>query len=405
MTQQMHLLIVEPDPSGHRMVLHVRLIVQEAVARGWRVDVLTSRAAAEHSALHAVRAVLPANSVVHFLADYSKGTGSGRIALLRQQWDAYRSLAHSITHLAQQIKPTVTYLINLDNVYQVLAITRKPFGGTPFAGMMMGLGYHRRATGLGKGRWHDRIAEGLFRRVLRLPSLRAVTVIDSAFHAHASRAGVPEYSKLSYVPDVGSLECIGSRSEVRSAMNIPDDRFVILVYGSLSRRKGLAELMEAVASSPDLRVVLLLAGQADAGATTFLQGNVARLLTERGQIIRSEGFHDAEREGRVFAAADAVWIGYVGFYGSSGVLYQAGAASLPVIAAQEGLIGWLTARHGLGACCVPAERDTVIAAISSIANDPELARESGRRGRKLADSHTPEQFAAAICDAIERSRP
>jgi hypothetical protein len=47
----------------------------------------------------------------------------------------------------------------------------------------------------------------------------------------------------------------------------------------------------------------------------------------------------------------------------------------------------------------------VIAAIASIANDPELARESGRRGRKLADSHTPEQFAAAICDAIERSRP
>jgi glycosyltransferase involved in cell wall biosynthesis len=268
--------------------------------------------------------------------------------------------------------------------------------------MMMGITYHRKAMGIGSGSLRDGVARMVFHRVLRVPSLRTVTIIDEAFYRYARAAAVAEYDKLAYVPDIGLLEGMIPKSSAREFLGIGNDRFVVLVYGALSARKGIAELIAATASAASRRVVLLLAGSADEEAESILRSSDAQLLAERGQILRSPGFHDGRREAAVFSAADVVWVGYVGFFGSSGVLYQAGAAGLPVIAASDGQLGWLTTTYGLGVCCNPCDLSDVNFALETLMNRPDLASEYGARGKAHSEGHSPSHFARAICDAIER---
>ena len=403
MTRPFRLLLVEPEVSGHRMALHVRLIASEALARGWHVDLMTSASAVGHPALSTVQALLPPESRLHLLPPVPRASGQSRWSLLRQQWSYFRVMAEGIERMAGDERPTMTYFINLDNFYQALAVARQPLAGVPFAGMMMGVKYHRKAMGIGPGARRDGLARLLFRRVLRVPSLRAVTIIDEAFYRYSRAAAVPEYDKLAYVPDVGLLEARIPRREARRLLGIGDEAFVVLVYGALSARKGMVELIAATAASDNRRVVLLLAGSADQDAESILRSPEAQLLAARGQLVRSAGFHDGEREGAVFGAADAVWIGYVGFFGSSGVIYQAGAAGLPVVAAREGQLGWLTTTHGIGVCCNPSDGRDVAAAMATLMERPDIAAEYGARGKSLAERHSPALFAGAICNAIERA--
>ncbi len=68
----------------------------------------------------------------------------------------------------------------------------------------------------------------------------------------------------------------------------------------------------------------------------------------QGRIVESDLELNDDQESKVFAAANAVWLGYVGHLVMSSILVQAGLSSLPVVACREGLLGWLTCKEGLG---------------------------------------------------------
>ena len=120
--------------------------------------------------------------------------------------------------------------------------------------------------------------------------------------------------------------------------------------------------------------------------------------------IGSRAIHDDESEAQVFTAADLVWLGYVGgAYGSSGVLYQAGSAGLPVISMADGLIGWTVRKHKLGISLDTTDTAKVVDAIERMRNDEPMMREFGENGRRLAKSHTGTAFAKTICDSLAES--
>ena len=99
-----------------------------------------------------------------------------------------------------------------------------------------------------------------------------------------------------------------------------------------------------------------------------------------------------------------VWLGYIGgAYGSSGVLYQAGSAGLPVISMAEGLVGWAVRTHKLGISLDASDESAVVEAIQLLYQDEVIRRECGENGRRLAESHTGAAFAAVICDALAAS--
>ena len=103
----------------------------------------------------------------------------------------------------------------------------------------------------------------------------------------------------------------------------------------------------------------------------------------------------------VFSAADVVWLGYQGHYHMSGVLVQAGVMGLPVIACEEGLIGWLTRRFGSGPVVATSSPAAIATAIAELSRNATLAQHCGENGRLAYASHNLGIFSRILVDSIE----
>ncbi len=399
----MRVLIVEPKAGGHHMVSYVRFIVRAAARRGWSVQLLTTGNAFGHKAFELVRSELPPDSEVHVMDDVEKPPSSGSVALMQAQNSFYNALARGFSKLPGGREPDFVYVVNLDHFDKVLSLKGSPFGRLPFGGMMMSVKFHRHAMGLGPESRNDFFYGWLFRRMLAIPDLKFCTVVDEPFMEYAAGQDRREYRKLVHVPDVGELRGDMSREGARRKLGIGEGRFVVLVFGTLTRRKGIRELLQAVEelSREQSAVQVHLAGRQNEPVRALMKTPLATGLKRRNRLMVSEGFQDEEQEYRAFRSADAVWVGYVmGFTGSSGVLIQAASIGLPAIASDEGLVGWLTKRHGLGVTVTPGETSSVKRAITELAGNEALRNGCAENGRRFARRHTADGFGAAVCDVI-----
>jgi len=257
--------------------------------------------------------------------------------------------------------------------------------------------------GTGPSSRHDKLYKRSFERLLQIKSLFSIAVIDEYFLEYSRQQSNPGYSKVKFVPDPGELEGSESVAQFRGQLGIPEGRFVILVYGLLSTRKGVEELLKAVSLLKDEdEISILLAGQIDAGVETILRQSMAEKLLVSGRLIIVPGFQDKDQEYRVFRSANAVWLGYVdGFYGKSAVMAQAGSVGLPVLACKEGLIGVITKREDLGLVFDPKDATAVAARIKQLQSNPHLQERLGENGRCFAKRATAEEFGDALCAAID----
>lgn len=221
----------------------------------------------------------------------------------------------------------------------------------------------------------------------------------------AEGTGFSLYAKVVLIPDVGEVSGQETQRQVRCHIGIPLNAFVLLVYGSLSQRKGIKELLQAV-DSPDAPpgLMILLAGDPDPFVKKLLATHDVQKLRDKGVLKERLFFHSPEDEYRVFRAADAVWLGYVGgSYGSSGVLYQAGSIGTPLIATSRGLIGWLTEQHGLGLTIEPTDYSAVIESLNYLYSDAEQNIKFGENGMHYASNHTAKKFGDAVCNHLSLS--
>jgi hypothetical protein len=110
-------------------------------------------------------------------------------------------------------------------------------------------------------------------------------------------------------------------------------------------------------------------------------------------------FIEHSEEARLFAASDMVWLGYSNHYGGSGVLAQAIAANRPVLASEEGIIGWRTKKHGLGETFKVNDSIQVCDAIRALLASHGVASQTS--SLKRAQSLVPD-FSRA-CDILATS--
>jgi len=399
----MNVMVFQPEARGHHMILYLRHIAREAVRRGWRLHLVTTHEATSHPAYRVVKGECGDRMTTSPVPDarYPRENPTA-LSLLAFQLRQHRIFAMAYRRLAATDRPDVVLVENLDHCDKAISLLGSPFGDAPFVGLQMAVRFHHRRMGVrGGASRQDRMYEWLFRRLLRVPTLRSLVVIDEALAEYTQRAHLAEKEKVRFVPDAASLSGKESREQTRQALGLLAEQVGVLVYGALSERKGLAELLAAVADErcPE-RIVLVLAGVRDAHVDDLLGGADARRLRAEGRLIDIPGFLDDAGEFRVFRAADVVWLGYRGFPGMSGVLVQAAVMGLPIIACAEGIIGWLAARYGVGKVVDVSRKNEVLGALTRLASDPDLRLAYGERGRRMAERHAPERFAGAIADAL-----
>jgi hypothetical protein len=75
------------------------------------------------------------------------------------------------------------------------------------------------------------------KRKLAIGGLRRILAIDGPFREFCRQRGLAHSDKIGLVSDVGELPSLEPRRPAREILGIAPDTFVILVYGSLTRRK------------------------------------------------------------------------------------------------------------------------------------------------------------------------
>lgn len=398
----MNVLIVEPSGSGHHMALYVRHVARRLVNSGIKVSLLTTHSAVAHPSYALVRAEVGENIELCFLPELPKTNSSSTVALLFAQIKAWFILRKEFKKFVKKVPPDVVYVPTLDWVAKATELFGSPFGNTPFVALYMSPKHHRKAMGLGPESRQDWFYNKLFLRLLKIKTLHSVLVIDEFFFEYCQKRYGTLSDKVRDVPDFGEVRGSGTKKDCRAALSIGSDKKVILVYGSLTKRKGIAQLIEAFLD-PDVPddVILLLAGKPDEEIEAMMKTRRVEELVESGRIVARLHFHPVDDEYRVFMASDYAWLGYVsGFHASSGVLYQAASIGLPVIAMRDGLIGRIVKRYSLGFLVDSHNTKSIVSALCQAdLRDDGLVVSS--ETESFSQLHTAECHASSVLAAIQ----
>lgn len=224
----------------------------------------------------------------------------------------------------------------------------------------------------------------------------------TAYEALSAR---PLACDVQFLPDpVETCANRPSRGTARACLNLDEADSLVLVYGSITHRKGVRLLLDTLSQQPpELRLKILLAGRQDAAVTEYLHQwrrshpNLAAALIEWNRMLnRSE-------ETVAFAAADIAWLVYENHAGMSGVLVQAAKYGVPAIVSRNGLMGRY-AREQDAARALPA--DTAEHALQALRElrEPRNRRRLCECAAKSFAAHTVENFQSILLGPLPSDR-
>jgi glycosyltransferase involved in cell wall biosynthesis len=188
------------------------------------------------------------------------------------------------------------------------------------------------------------------------------------------------------------------REELRRGLRVGPADVAVLSVGRLSPEKGLETLVRAVAAAGDPCLVLLLAGQGPQGP---LLEELARTLDVRLVLL---GDRPWERIAETYVAADVFAL--LSEREPWGVVVnEAAACGLPLVLSDRvGAVHDLLRDGENGALVCAGDVEAAAAALRRLAADPGLRASAGARSRDIvaAWGYEPsiESFVAAVRDAI-----
>jgi glycosyltransferase involved in cell wall biosynthesis len=385
------ILVVEPVHTGHRMA-YVRWIAEGVLRAGREVAIATVPPALGNPLLRSL-GVSYGDRVKLIVADEGPRTRRlpGAAGLLAQQWAHYSWCATQYRTACAEHAVAGVVLPYADACLFAIAAAGSPFGGTPWVGVTM------RATFGADGAKISWLKSTVLRRASHAATCRGLYCISPSLHAHGPRA---EALGLRYLADPAELRGDLDRRGARARLGITSDTFVVLVFGAINGRKGVAELLAGreLLADPG-RLTVLIAGRQLPDVRALLATSTADAARREGSIILVDRFLDDADVADTFAAADAVWLGYVGHEGMSGVAVLAGRAGRPIIACSNGEVGALATTLGIGPVAEVREPRSVRAALEEVMQPARLATYAARSAAAFAD-HTPENFATTLLEPL-----
>jgi glycosyltransferase involved in cell wall biosynthesis len=383
---------------------YVRWIARGMINNGYDLQLVTFPESLDHplysvmqeECQHRIRPVLLPD--YGGLSEEALLNQSGLLALLRRELTYHRLYRSFFRRVQREERPDVVFVPYMDYLTYAAALLGSPFGDIPWAGIVMRPSFHLESMGIPGPRSRlDRLKEKLFFRLLKNKALKKLLSIDESLVDYVSMERPELADRIDYLPDPAELVGDSSKESARQRLGIPLDATVILVYGALTARKGIDSLLLAAGEDGfPPRVHLLLAGRQSQDVANLLRSPQAQSLRSDGRLHEQNCFLDDNEEYDAFKASDIVWMGYRGHYTTSGVLVQSGAMGLPVISCMEGVIGWLTRKHGLGLSVEIDNPSAVAEAVAILECSSETAAVLRENALRFAASHSPLNLSNAI---------
>jgi hypothetical protein len=392
-------LIADMQSAGHR-ARYVRWVIESDVMRKAEVTLAGPKSLLEHQELVAMRGRFIPQEVAFDETTAKVLAGTSFLQLLRKQL-AFRSLYIRALQQAQRNGAVdLVIMPAADDALDAWALLGSGFDATPWIGISMRPAFHlgRMPDVVAPLRRDDWIRTLLYRKLLRDRSLNKLLTIDPTMMDYASSSfSEKEKSRLAYLPDPSLDYKLPKRVASRIELGIPPGCCLVLLYGSLTARKGVPQLVRAASSSrcPE-NIHILLAGRQDAQMKQFLQGGDAKALNASGRLHVLQQYLDDGLERTVLSAADFMWLGYSKFYGMSSVLVLGVRHGLPCIFTQEGIVGYLGRKFAMGPEIDPDNNETVVRALASLARKPHQYDHALSMAQANFSVHSVEYFQSVI---------
>lgn len=189
-------------------------------------------------------------------------------------------------------------------------------------------------------------------RVLSNPKLKTLLCLDPFVVKHLK--GFRTEAEIVHLPDPVLSDCTREIQEnnLGNQLKIAPDKKVFLLFGSLSQRKGIFQLLQSIELLPvELcpHLCLLLVGQTPLQEQTKIDVEIERISRSYSvQIIKNYQYISEADVRAYFQLADVVLAPYQNHVGMSGILLLAASNQKPVLSTDYGLMGEVVRRYQLG---------------------------------------------------------
>lgn len=240
--------------------------------------------------------------------------------------------------------------------------------------------------------------------MMRNPKIEGVFVLNDPTAAEWLNERVDSSARrIESIPDpVFALDSGETAGAFHDTYELDQDRHAFLFAGTISRRKGVIQTLEAfqkLEADEQRRCSLVLAGRLVDEVADEVALRVERLQQKTEVEVRTEFrfLSDAELH-QALAGCDVILAPYQRTEGSSGLLGHAAQVQSPVIGPHRGLIGELIDRYELG-MTVDATRNEDVAQAVRVAITDGIRM--GDRSKEYTRVRTPKRFAERILSKIQ----
>jgi len=286
----------------------------------------------------------------------------------------------------------------IDCIARILSILPDKLVKNNWSGISMAPNFHLHEMGLINAKSNFvRLEKLLFIRLLKKTRLTKIFTIDLTLKNYVDIT-FPEYShKLEYLADPVTVKK-SSHINARHYFGIEGKTRVLLLFGHISERKGVFELIDLIKRDKlpsDLLVII--AGVQENTITKKLYEETKNLSNKIFVINR---YLSDQEQSMIFRISDIVWCVYKNFYGMSSVLAHATSYGKPVIANNQGVIAWIVKKYLLGEIVSIEDENEMSAAIQEILGSQTLYSKYSLNAKKFSFTHTEEQFTKTIVNSL-----
>mgnify|MGYP006273905543 CR=1 FL=1 len=316
---------------------------------------------------------------------------------------------HLLCKYAHQLRADHCLIMYFDKCQLPLALGAKP--PCSFSGIYFRPTFHYHQLTHYNPTWQDRIQQWRERitisRVLAHPKLQGLFCLDPLAVPHLNE--FQHQGKAKHLPDPvkpvepsrALLNCCRDRAK------IDPSRRVFLLFGSLTRRKGIYQLLDAIYTLSlewCQKLCLLLVGESS--IADQLDSKIAEICQARPvQIIQHYQFIPEAEIPAYFQLCDVVLAPYQRHVGMSGILILAAAFNKPVLCSNYGLMGEMVQRYQLGLTVDSMRPEEIAAGLSQFLQIPNVSDLCDPIAMmNFAQQNSAEEFARIIFEHIELTK-
>ncbi len=380
----MHILIIEIALTGHHSI-YLEKITELYLEQEGVVTVVVSFKEKEHPVLTRLSEqfcerfnVILLNETDCLQAMQSKIGDVGR------EINAWRVFQKTCKTINANKKVALVLLPYADYCLNAIGLLGSPFGDIAWSGICMRPTFHFKACGvIAPTPAILHVKRLLFMRLLHIKTLKNLFTIDELLAGYIHDVQPTLADKLTYLPDPAEPALTFVTAELRQRYNIPKNAKVILIYGAIDERKGIFNLLDTLEACPELEDwhTLVVGRQSKSVREKFTTTRWHKLMQTNRIHVMDEFVSDIV-EHHVLAMCDVVWVAYIGHYVMSGVIVRAGMYCKPVIACDEGLIGWYAQRKKVGVAICPNKSMKIEDALKLFGN-AEMCKKIGANSYKI----------------------